>query len=155
MNFQLDENVWFGDWNSPMELKDKVKTIINVSHHFSVRKERNVYWKNLEYIPWTTFYVRLAKKDHDVVDERYFLCLESAITQAVLLDKLPMLCHCQMGAHRGPTAAVVAAWVLNGKTKKNLDFFVEKATSLRHRYARHVDTPYRKTMIELMMQHSS
>ena len=28
MNFQLDENVQFGDWNSPMELKDKVKTII-------------------------------------------------------------------------------------------------------------------------------
>ena len=62
MILQLDDNVWFGNWSAPLELKDLVKSIINVNHYFSQRRGRSVYWANLGQIPWDVFYVRLAKK---------------------------------------------------------------------------------------------
>jgi len=155
MNLQLDSNVWFGDWNSPIELKDTVKTVINVAHHFSVRRLRNVYWQNLEQLPWDIFYVRMAKKDHDSVNVEYLEAFEQVVLQAVKLNKLPILCHCQMGAHRGPTSGVAAAWILNGKTNKALDRFLSRATELSPKYARSVETPYRKTMVELMRSKST
>lgn len=150
MNFQLDENVWFGDWQSPFELKDKVKTVINVAHHFSVRRGRNVYWQQLESLPWDIFYVRMAKKDHDFIDWDYFNTFNKIVESSVLFRKLPILCHCQMGAHRGPTAGICAAWTLNGRTNEALDRFIAKATELRPKYARSIETPYRKCMTDMM-----
>lgn len=154
MNFQLDDNVWFGNWEAPFELKDKVKTVVNVAHHFSVRRGRNVYWAKLQELPWDIFYIRMAKKDWDFVDNSYFTNFVSTLENAISLNKLPILCHCQMGAHRGPTAGICAAWILDGKTTSALDHFIDKATQLRPRYARCVETPYRKSMIEFMRQNS-
>ena len=154
MNFQLDTNVWFGNWESPFELKDKVKTIINVAHYFSKRKGRNIYWQRLEELPSDILYVRIAKKDHDFVDSEYFTSIVSAIEIAIYYKKLPILCHCQMGGHRGPTAAICASWVINGKSKFVIDSLVSKATELRPRYSRCVETPYRKSMIHAMTTNS-
>ena len=155
MNFQLDTNVWFGNWESPLELKDKAKTIINVAHHFSKRRLRNVYWQNLQELPWDIYYVRMAKKDWDTVDAIYFISLVKSIEIGIALNKLPILCHCQMGGHRGPTAGVCAAWILNGKTNEALDYFTNKATQLRPSYAKCVETPYRKSMMEMMRKYST
>jgi protein-tyrosine phosphatase len=154
MHWKLDDNVWFGDWTSPIELKDEVNTIINVAHSFSRRRKRHVYWQNLEQLNSKILYVRLAKKDHDEVDSQYLAAFESVVNQAVLADKLPILCHCQMGRHRGPTSGVAAAWILNGKTRESLEHFIKKATELRPKYVRSVNTPYRKTMTDLMIQQS-
>jgi len=154
MNIQLDDNVWFGDWESPTELKDQVGTIINVAHSFSPRHNRNAYWQKLEKLHYSIFYVRLAKKDHEAADKKYLHSFESVVNQAVLLDRLPILCHCQMGRHRGPTAGIAAAWILNGKTRDSLEHFIDKATHLRPKYARTINTPYRKTMTELMFEQS-
>lgn len=154
MNFQLDTNVYFGNWESPFELKDKVKTVVNVAHRFSERRMRNVYWQKLQELPWDIYYVRLAKKDWDSVDEIYFNALVKGIEIGIEMNKFPILCHCQMGGHRGPTAGVCAAWILNGKTEKALDYFIDKATIFRPKYARCVETPYRKSMVEMMRKYS-
>lgn len=155
MNFQLDTNVWFGNWESPFELKDKVKTVVNVAHNFSSRRGRNIYWQKLEELPWDIFYVRMAKKDHDTVDYNYFDAFVSTIQTAHSLNKLPILCHCQMGGHRGPTAGVCAAWILRGKSRLALDDLIGKATELRPRYAHCIETPYRKSMYEMMVKMSA
>jgi protein-tyrosine phosphatase len=154
MNFQLDKDIWFGNWTSPLELKDTVKTVINVSHHFSTRRGRNVYWANLEQLPWKTFYVRLAAKDHDMVDIHYLNTIESIVMSAVEMDKLPILCHCQMGGHRGPTSAIAVAWILNGKTKKALKEFYDKAIALRPSLANREGLPYHGSMMGMMRTHS-
>jgi protein-tyrosine phosphatase len=154
MNFQLDDNVYFGNHSAPIELGGKVKTVINVAHAFSSRRGRNIYFKNLEEMPWDTFYVRLAKKDRQKVDNKYFNTIESCIEQAVKLNKVPILCHCQMGGHRGPTVGIMAAWILNGRTKECLDHFIVKATELRPRYAKSENTAYRRTMTQIMRERS-
>ena len=101
MHFQLTNNIWFGNWESPIELKNKVKSILNVGHSFSERRGRHVYWENLKEMPWDTYYVRLAQKDHRPVNIGYLNAIENFANSAVDMGKTPILCHCQMGGHRG------------------------------------------------------
>jgi protein-tyrosine phosphatase len=117
----LTKQVAWGNWEAPRESAGQFKTIINVAHHFSGRRGRNAYWALLENLPWDIFYARLALKDrHDVTDE-YCWALERIIDAAVNGDKLPILTHCQMGWHRGPSSAIFTAWHLAGRTRASLD----------------------------------
>ena len=111
---QLTEHVYFGNWEAPRELAGKVRSVINVAHSFSRRKGRNKYWADLESVPWEVFYVRLAKKDRQDCDQKYFAAFAYSVRIAESLGKLPLLCHCQMGGHRGPTSAIAAAFILGG-----------------------------------------
>lgn len=135
MFHQVSENVYFGNWESPFECR-AAQAIINVAHHFSERRGRNTYFGRHAEIPWTTFYTRLALKDrHDVTNE-YMWALCSTIRTAATLKKLPILTHCQMGGHRGPSSAICAEWVLNGCTKESLDRAHRKVLELHPNLAR-------------------
>jgi hypothetical protein len=114
---RLNDNVYWGDWKSPVEAVGKVQSVFNVAHSFSRRRGRNLYWSELEKIDWRTFYVRLSLKDAMEASPDYCRALEQAALTAKALGKLPILCHCQMGGHRGPSSAVLVSWVLGGKTR--------------------------------------
>lgn len=121
MIYQLNQHVYWGDWKSPVEAAGVVGAVFNVAHSFSRRRLRNIYWADLERVDWRTFYVRLALKDAMEATPEYCAALEQTALIAKHLGKLPILCHCQMGGHRGPTAAVFVSWVLGGKTRAAYD----------------------------------
>lgn len=145
---QLTEQVYFGNWESPQELAGKVKTVINVAHNFSNRRGRNRYWADLESMPWETFYVRLAKKDRQDCDQHYFITLSTVVILAQNNGKLPILCHCQMGGHRGPSSAIAAAFVLAGG--RGLDELHARAIELCPGLAR--GRNYYRSLMELCRQ---
>lgn len=130
MFHKLTERVWFGNWEAPFECIGQVGCIINVAHHFSGRRGRNVYWQRLESIPWDVLYYRLAKKDQHEIDEPYIFSLSSAVSSAVMAGRLPILTHCQMGGHRGPTSAIFVAWQLAGRKAAELDQLHAKVLEL-------------------------
>ena len=130
MIYKLTDKVWWGNWQAPVECVGQVGTIINVAHSFSARRGRNLYWANLEKVRWDVLYFRLAKKDRQDIDAKYAAALAKAVDAAMLLDKLPILTHCQMGGHRGPTSAIFAAWHLSGRTHDALDRLHARALEL-------------------------
>lgn len=111
---QLSSNVYFGNWESPLECR--CQTIFNVAHSFSARRKRNIYWANLEQLDWRVFYVRLALKDGMAMDAAHIEHLRSLALMAKDMGKLPILCHCQMGGHRGPTTAIIVAEAIGDGT---------------------------------------
>lgn len=135
MIHRLADNVWWGNWQAPIECLGEIGTIINVAHSFSRRRGRNVYWANLEQVRWDVMYFRLAKKDRMDIDDDYAKALSTAVDSAVLLKKLPILTHCQMGGHRGPTSAIFVAWHLDGRTRAALDHYHARALKLFPRLA--------------------
>lgn len=149
---QLTCDVFFGDWKSPVEAGDKVRSIINVAHSFSARRGRNLYWSELERVRWETFYVRLAKKDGQRIDGAYWQAFKQAVLSAKLLGKLPLLTHCQMGGHRGPTAAIAAAFILDGFSINALLAHKDKVLSISQGLARGEGRPgghnYYRSMME-------
>lgn len=130
MIYKLTDKVWWGNWEGPFECIGQVQTIINVAHHFSPRRGRSKYWAMLEKIPHEVFYVRLAKKDRQDIDREYFRAFRNVVFHARDMGKLPILTHCQMGGHRGPTSAIVAAWLLDGGTAEVLDRLHKRALEL-------------------------
>ncbi len=120
MIHKLTDRVWWGNWQAPVECLGQVGTIINVAHSFSRRRGRNAYWANLEQVRWDVMYFRLAKKDRMDIDEKYADALASVVDSVSLLGKFPILTHCQMGGHRGPTSAIFVAWHLAGRKQAAL-----------------------------------
>lgn len=107
---KLTPDVWFGDKPSVQETNGKVKAIINVAHRI-----KRPYWKDLGKLPWDVWYFRLAKPDAHEADDRYLYALAAVADQLVCTGKLPILVHCLMGGHRGPTAALFMAWHIGGR----------------------------------------
>lgn len=150
MFYKVSDNVYFGNWSAPFEFS-QARTIVNVAHHFSPRRGRNAYWGNLESVSWNAFYVRLALKDrHDVTDE-YMNSLCGVFEMATELGKLPILTHCQMGGHRGPSSAICAEWVLNGRTPEALEAAHRKVLELHPGLAR--GRNYYHSLMEWCRQH--
>jgi len=135
MIYKLTEQVWWGNWESPVEAGRDVRCIINVAHSFSRRRGRNAYWARQEQVPWETITFRFAKKDRMDVTPEYLAAIASAVDSAVLLGKLPILTHCQMGGHRGPTTALFVAWHLAGRTRSAFNELHAKALKLFPRLA--------------------
>ncbi len=113
---QLTPQVYFGDRTSPFETLDKVQCVINVAHHL-----RPEYFAALKLLPYTTLYLRLAKKDREDVDLKYLLALRYFVGYARDTNKLPLLTHCRMGGHRGPSSAIAAAFFLSDMTPATLE----------------------------------
>ena len=130
MLHQLNDDVYFGNWQAPVEAAQICRSIINVAHSFSARRGRNAYWAELEKVKWETFYTRLAKKDGQLIDEAYWQAFKQAVMSARYLDKLPLLTHCQMGGHRGPTAAVAASFILSGFKRSVLQDSLAKVLAI-------------------------
>lgn len=135
MIHKLTEQVWWGNWQAPTECIGKIGCIINVAHSFSRRRGRNLYWANLERVQWEVLYFRFAKKDRQDIDDNYAAAVASAVDTAKLLGKFPILTHCQMGGHRGPTSAIFAAWHLAGRSRLALDSLHARALELFPRLA--------------------
>jgi len=106
---KLTDDVYFGDCQSPFEFRE-AKCIINVAHRL-----KPPYFEQLGTLPHTTLYVRHALKDRDNVTMPYLLTLKEIVECARAMGKLPILTHCRMGGHRGPTAALAAAFFLSNK----------------------------------------
>lgn len=112
MIVKIDRRIWYGDKPSVVESLGRVGSIINVAHVL-----RRPYWRDLKKLDWTVWYFRLALPDRVEADDAYCRAFENIISSIEQADKFPILCHCRVGGHRGPTAAFFAYWCLNGKTQ--------------------------------------
>ena len=117
MIHQLHELVFFGDGNSPFEVKDCMKAILNVAHHF--RKEYS-YFERMKSLPHEILFFRLARKDRQDVDDAYMESLTDVVNICKRMNAFPILTHCQRGAHRGPASAIFTAWHLSGRSLTSL-----------------------------------
>ena len=145
MLWNLTEDVWFGDGHAPFEAIDNglpVGAIINVAHHL---RSRYNYWQRLGKIRHDILFLRLAKKDREDIDDVYANAMASFVDSCVLMCKLPIVTHCQMGGHRGPTSAIFVAWHLAGRTHRSLDRLEKRAIAFRPRLVRGRNY-YRSTM---------
>lgn len=99
-------DVWYGDRFAVRECGWKTGTILNVAH--TCRKHPE-YWEDVGRLHSEVAYLRMAKRDRQPWNDEYPCQLWYTLEYATL----PILTHCQMGGHRGPTAAIFAAWMLN------------------------------------------
>lgn len=152
MIHKLTDQVWFGNWSAPFECIGQVGSIINVAHNFSERRGRHVYWQRLREIPHTTMYFRLARKDRENVDDKYLFQLECILDAVENAGKLPLLTHCQLGGHRGPTSAIMSAWYLGNLKRELLVELQERALTLVPGLAR--GRNYYQSAMRLMMEQS-
>lgn len=136
MIHKLTPQVWFGNWEAPSECIGQVGTIINVAHNFSLRKGRRVYWDRLKDVKHEVFYARLAKKDREDWDENYYFALAHIVRAAQQLNKFPILTHCQLGGHRGPSSAIFTAWMLGPCTLSRFEQLHDETLRLCPRLAR-------------------
>lgn len=113
---QLTEQVWYGNWEAPFECFPGA--IINVAHNFSARRGRDAYWQRLASLDYRCLYFRLARKDREDVDDRYMQLLTAAVDAVRAAQAFPLVCHCQLGGHRGPSSALFAAWHLGGRPRR-------------------------------------
>ena len=100
---EFTDRVWFGDMPSVQECGAQVKSVINVAHNI-----KRSYWGNVGRLPWDVWYFRLASPDRESLSEEYIQALEWVIRSIDKANKFPLLCHCRMGGHRGPTTALFA-----------------------------------------------
>lgn len=128
---QLNEKVWFGNWTSIQELQS-AKSVINVAHAFSVRRGRNIYWARLASMDWRVMYFRLALKDAHPVTDGYCSAFSAIVSSIAHAEAFPLLCHCQMGGHRGPSAALHASVLLGYDLEKTIEDVRRLAPGLGH-----------------------
>ena len=119
MIVRFTNDVWFGDKPSVCECSGQIESVINVAHNI-----RRPYWDNVRKLPWGVWYFRLASPDGKHLPFGYISVLEYVIKGIGEARKFPLLCHCKMGGHRGPTAALFAAWVLDGK--RRLHYWIDE-----------------------------
>ena len=144
MFVKLTDHVWYGNWQAPLECAQTAGSIINVAHHFRPSRGRDAYWRNLAAIPHTVPLFRLARRDKDEFTADYANELIGAIEIIKQSNAFPLLTHCQMGGHRGPSAAVFAAWHLGGRGAEWLSYLVQSAFPC---YTEETKGNYRRTMI--------
>ena len=131
MIHRLTTDIWFGNWEAPFECLGQVGAIINVAHHFTRRRGRGIYWSRLAEVRHDVLYMRLSRKDRENVDEPYLWALESAkVISRRLRPGLPILVHCQMGGHRGPSAALWLAWTDGHRSWAAFDALHQRALEL-------------------------
>jgi len=146
MIVKLTGNIWFGDWKSPSEIPRKVKTIICVAHKFNIHGA-DVYWPEImRNLSWKIDYHRLALRDKDAVDEAYLQRLARIVNHS----RLSILCHCQMGGHRGPASAMIAAWILNDG--KDIDRINERLIELSPGLIKARENGYYNSAVQLLKQ---
>ena len=131
MIWRMSEQVWFGDKPSVVEDSTTVRSIINVAH--SIRKP---YWENVGSLSWDIWYFKMACPDRVCPDELYLKAFVQIVEAVKIGGRFPLLCHCRVGGHRGPTAAVFAYWVLSGRKRDMLKVAIDMADRLRSGFSR-------------------
>jgi len=145
---QLSDLVCFGDCGA---IKDahNFRSIINLAHNCT-----RDYWKNVRYIPWETWTFRLASPDPIEVNEQYIDSFVAILDSIKRADKLPLLCHCRMGGHRGPTAAIFASWHYEGRKTKDLVDYIAAVQTVKPRYVEKRRLGYRRSMLKYCFENS-
>lgn len=147
MIVKLTDKIWWGDKPSVQESLGEVQSVLNVAH-----KIRRPYWGDLKNLDWEVWYFRLACPDRVEPDQNYLRALFSVLTAIGDAGKFPLLCHCRAGGHRGPTAAIFAAWFLDSD-KRSAEYWLKLAESRREgvsKISRH--RVYRRVLFEHMSQ---
>lgn len=105
MYWKLTDNILWGDFNSVLELKDQVGSVICLATNGDLL-ERGY---NPLILPAKVRYFRMAERDMTFPDATYIKSLEDVIK--VSLRYKPLLVHCYVGQHRSPIIAVMAALI--------------------------------------------
>jgi hypothetical protein len=153
MIHQLSDQVYFGDGHSPYDAMDQgiqLGAVINVAHHL---RRRFDYFARMKNLPHEILYFRIARKDAGFVDDPYAASLMKLVDVCTTLGKLPILAHCQLGGHRGPTTGIFVAWYLAGQTAAALEQYHAKALELVPSLAR--GRNFYKSGIQWMKDHSA
>ena len=150
----ISQHVWFGDKPSVAESVARgeggAKAVINVAH--SIRKP---YWGDLGSLPWDVWYLRLALPDAHAADRQYLEALEMFVICCATAGKTPILCHCRVGGHRGPTAGIFAAWVLGHRKRVALYAAIEQVLRFRPGYNKpHTRRVYRDSVLAYCLENS-
>jgi len=119
MIVKFTDRIWFGDKPSIEEGRNEIKSVINVAHNL-----KQPYWNNVGKLPWDVWYFRLASPDRAELPYNYITALAGVVNGIAAGAKFPLLCHCRMGGHRGPTAALFASWVLD--SSRSVEHWIEK-----------------------------
>ena len=152
MIHRLTHDVWFGDGHSPFEAINEeppVGTIINVAHHL---RDRFDYFPRLRQIRHYVLYIRHALRDREDATPPYLDALATFADHAVRLGKLPILCHCQMGGHRGPSAALFVVWHLGQRGRTLIETYHAAILRAVPRFA--PGNRYRQSVMAYMEAHS-
>ncbi len=142
MLVKLTPDIWFGDKRSVAESRGKIRSIINVAHVI-----RQPYWSNLESLDWKIWYFKLACPDRVAVNYEYMHAMEGILRFIDEAQKFPLLCHCQLGKHRGPTAAFFAAYTLDGSCR--LEYWLAEMDRLVPKFSKFDERKvYRKAVLD-------
>ena len=118
---KLTNDVWFGDWQSPFETGKDVKAIVNLCHDFQECRGTSGYWGRLAELDWQKLYLRVARPDRSEFDPAIIASLTAFARVCKEVNLFPLLSHCQMGGHRGPTGAIFIAWELADRSADALE----------------------------------
>jgi len=129
----LTDQIWFGDKPSVHERLNNIKpkAILNVASTI-----KRPYWSEIGKRDWRVWYFNMGSPDREYVDDNYFNALGFVLDAVKTGDKFPLLCHCRMGGHRGPSAAVFAYWHYASRSVESLDRILHHMFVLRPRYAK-------------------
>lgn len=149
---KVSRDIWFGDKPSVQEALGEVQAIINVAHSL-----RRPYWGDLGKLHWNVYYIRMAIPDRVPVTDEYCNMLACAIDGIQANGKFPLLCHCRVGHHRGPTAAFFAYWHLHGRTGTAFREGVEimRSYGLHDFNEDHPRRIYRSSMLDYCRRHTN
>lgn len=129
------------------ETLGKVHSVINVSRYV-----HRTYWQDMDRLPRRTWYFRLTVPYQPGLNEQFVHGLVNVAETIKEGDKLPVLCHCRSGRNRGPTMALLMAWVLDGKQRARhwIDYAI-------HTYPDFLERPqkrkYRAIVLRWMLKH--
>ena len=117
---KLNDLIWFGDKASVRGSIGQVGSIVNAASTI-----RRPYWDWVGKLDWEVLYFHLGWPDRTPVTLEYARALDSVIEAVLRSSKFPLLCHCRMGGHRGPTTAMYAAWCIGGGDEQGINYWIE------------------------------
>ena len=120
---QLSDQVFYGDVDAIKQSPRPFRSLINVAHNL-----RRHYWNAAGSLPHDIWTMRAALPDATYAPPSHLEAILRFADEAVRNDKAPILCHCRMGGHRGPSTALLVHWHLSGR---NLEVFENTLAQLR------------------------
>lgn len=124
MHYKLSEKIYWGDWESVLELKDKIGSIICL-----VSKAGNgrVGYNPLD-LNYKIRYFRMAENDRSSPEDKYYISITEIIK--ICLVYSPLLIHCYAGMHRSPSIALMAELINSNNTIENYNKILSKIEKL-------------------------
>lgn len=103
MYWKLTEQIWWGDRHAVFELKNEVRSVLNLAHNSELAPGKTKY--NPLVLDGTIPYFRLGARDRAFLPGNFLGELSTLLD--ICLLHTPTLIHCYLGQHRSP---IVAVW---------------------------------------------